>query len=47
MQTGTGEGKNIQQRLALNRFGKNRGEMKGIIQMTILEPLVHLLYQRL
>jgi len=55
MQTGTGGGwmgrgdggGNIRQRLGLNCFGKNHGEMKGIIQMTILEPLVHLLYHKL
>lgn len=38
--------KNLHQRLRLNCFTKNHGEMKGIIQMTILEPLVHL-YQKL
>lgn len=38
--------KGIRQRLGLNSFSKNHGEMKGIIQMTILEALVHL-YQRL
>lgn len=33
-------------RLGLNCFTKNHGEMKGIIQMTILESLVHL-YEKL
>lgn len=41
-----GEKKIPHWRLGLNCFTKNHGEMKGIIQMTILEPLVHL-YQKL
>lgn len=37
---------NIHWRLGLNCLTENHGEMKGIIQMTILEPLVHF-YERL